>query len=195
MELSVSPFNIFQNVLIFFYFFAALRLHCCVWTFSSCSELWLLFGVVLRFLTAVVCVLEEHRLEGTWAPWLPGLVAMQHVVPGLGTEPMSPALAGRFLITGPPGESSFHYYYLIIIYLWGFLPPNPAILNSAGLEQTNVCPNGQMFLLNCKLRLPNIYFGLFMPLSQYTTTTTTNKMWWGEEERERKALGIQTLQE
>ena len=110
-----------------------------MWTFSSCSELWLLFGVVLRFLTAVVCVLEEHRLEGTWAQWLPGLVAMQHVAPGLGTEPMSPALAARFLITGPPGESSFHYYYLIIIYLWGFLPPNPAILNSAGLEQTNVC--------------------------------------------------------
>ena len=44
----------------------------------------------------------------------------------------------------------FHYYYLIIIYLWDSCPPNPAILNSAGLEQTNVCPNGQMFLLNWK---------------------------------------------
>ena len=27
--------------------------------------------------------------------------------PGLGIEPVSPALAGRFLTTGPPGKSGF----------------------------------------------------------------------------------------
>ena len=30
-------------------------------------------------------------------------------LPGPGTEPMSPALAGRFLTTVPPGKSLEHY--------------------------------------------------------------------------------------
>ena len=37
-----------------------------------------------------------------------GLVALWHMgfpVPRLGIEPMSPALEGGFLITGPPGKS------------------------------------------------------------------------------------------
>ena len=35
-----------------------------------------------------------------------GLVALRHVnPPGPGIEPMSPALADRFLTTGPPGKS------------------------------------------------------------------------------------------
>ena len=34
--------------------------------------------------------------------WITGLAALRHVGPGL--EPMSPALAGRFLTTAPPGK-------------------------------------------------------------------------------------------
>ena len=43
-----------------------------------------------------------------------GLVAPNHVdLPGPGIEPMSPALAGRFLTTGPSGKSQI-YVFLII---------------------------------------------------------------------------------
>ena len=60
-------FQSFPKLINFFFFLAVLSLHCCVWTFSSCSELWLPFVAVLRLLTAVAALLEEHRLEGTWA--------------------------------------------------------------------------------------------------------------------------------
>ena len=36
-------------------------------------------------------------------------------LPGPGTEPVSPALAGRFLTTGPPGKSSV--FFSIFIYM------------------------------------------------------------------------------
>ena len=33
-------------------------------------------------------------------------------LPGLGTEPVSPVLAGGFLTTGLPGKSSFVYFLI-----------------------------------------------------------------------------------
>ena len=40
--------------------------------------------------------------------WHTGLVAPRHGdLPGPGIEPRSPALAGRFLTTAPPGKSGF----------------------------------------------------------------------------------------
>ena len=35
-------------------------------------------------------------------------------LPGSGIEPMSPALAGRFLTPGPPGKSSSHGLFSIM---------------------------------------------------------------------------------
>ena len=65
----------------------------------------------------------ERRLSscGTWAQLLR---SMWHL-PGLGFEPVSPALAGRFLITAPPGKPNkvrdFKQKRLFIIIFLGSL--------------------------------------------------------------------------
>ena len=93
---------------------AVLGLHCCAWAFSSCGEwgcsLLMWEGFSLRWLlllrsrgprhAGVSSVVQAHYLQlvaqlhsSTWNP------------PGPGMEPMSPALAGRFLSTLPQGRS------------------------------------------------------------------------------------------
>ena len=49
--------NIHSN---FFSFLAVLRLCCCIWAFSSCSERGLLFIVVHGLLMAVASLAAEH---------------------------------------------------------------------------------------------------------------------------------------
>ena len=44
------------------FFLAVLGLHCCAWTFPSCSERGLLFIVVRGLLIAVVSFVVEHGL-------------------------------------------------------------------------------------------------------------------------------------
>ena len=46
----------------FFFFLAALGLHCCVQAFSSCGERGLLFVAVRRLLIAVASLVVEHGL-------------------------------------------------------------------------------------------------------------------------------------
>ena len=50
----------------------------------------------------------EHRLGscGTWAQLLQGIWDL----PELGIEPVSPALAGEFFTTEPPGKPSYASY-------------------------------------------------------------------------------------
>ena len=75
--------------------------------FSSCGERGPLFITVRGPLTIAAALVAEHRLQmrrlsscgsqaqllrGMWDPPTPGL------------EPMSPALAGRFSTTVPPGK-------------------------------------------------------------------------------------------
>ena len=88
-------------------FLAALGLRCCIWAFSSCvergySSLWGT-GSSLPWLLTLrstgsrragfsSCAAQVWLLCGMWD--LPG--------PGLG--PVSPALAGRFSTTAPPGK-------------------------------------------------------------------------------------------
>ena len=59
--------------------------------------------VVARGLSSCGSRALEHRLSssGKWASLLCGMWDL----PGLGLEPMSPALAGGFLTTVPPGKS------------------------------------------------------------------------------------------
>ena len=111
---------------------AALGLCCCARAFSSCGEQGLLFVEAHRLLIAVAshcgaralgarasvvvacglssCGLQalERRLSscGTWAYLLHGMWDL----PGPGLEPVSPALAGRFLTTVPPGKSLCAYF-------------------------------------------------------------------------------------
>ena len=109
-------------------FLAALGLHCCVRAFSlvvaiggysllQCTGFslqWLLCcraqALGTRASVVVACRLSscgswalEHRLSscGTRAYSLRGM----RDLPGPGLEPVSPALAGGFLITAPPGRS------------------------------------------------------------------------------------------
>ena len=46
----------------FFFFLAALGLHCCAWAFSSCGERGLLFVAVRGLLMAVASLVAEHGL-------------------------------------------------------------------------------------------------------------------------------------
>ena len=90
-----------------FIFLAVLGLRFCARAFSSCGEQGPLFIAVHGPLTVAASLVAEHRLQmrrlsscgsraqllrGMWDPPRPGL------------EPVSPALAGSFSTTAPPGK-------------------------------------------------------------------------------------------
>ena len=86
---------------------AVLGLRFCVRTFSSCGERGPLFIAVRGPLTIAASPVAEHRLQtrrlsncGSRAQFLRGMWDL----PRPGLEPMSPALAGRFSTTAPPGK-------------------------------------------------------------------------------------------
>ena len=101
---------IFKMSLFFFLiylFMAVLGLRFCARAFSSCGKRGPLFIAVCGPLTIVASLVAEHRLQtrrlsdcGTWAQLLHGMWDL----PGPGLEPVSPALAGRFSTTAPPGK-------------------------------------------------------------------------------------------
>ena len=86
---------------------AVLGLHFCARAFSSCGKRGPLFIVVRGPLTIAASLVAEHRLQmrrlsncGSWAQLLHGTWDL----PRPGLEPVSPALAGRFSTTVPPGK-------------------------------------------------------------------------------------------
>ena len=89
---------------------AVLGLRFCARAFSSCSKRGPLFIAVRGPLTIVFSLVAEHRLQtrrlsncGSRAQLLRGMWDL----PRPGLEPMSPALAGRFSTTAPPGKPQF----------------------------------------------------------------------------------------
>ena len=98
-----------------------LGLRCFVWAFSSCREQGLLFVVVFRLFIVLFSL-----VGGVWAlgapvsvvvapgPQIRGSEILAHrlscsVACGIfqtGGQPLSPALAGEFLPTMPPGKSA-----------------------------------------------------------------------------------------
>ena len=103
-------YYIFFKIYLFILFLAVLGLRFCARAFSSCREWGPLFVAVRGTLTIAASPVAEHRLQtrrlsscdsraqllrGTWDPPRPGL------------EPVSPALAGRFSTTAPPGKPLF----------------------------------------------------------------------------------------
>ena len=79
----------------------------CARAFSSCGKRGPLFIAVCGPLIIVVSPVAEHRLQtrrlsscGSRAQLLRGMWDP----PRLGLEPVSPALAGRFSTTAPPGK-------------------------------------------------------------------------------------------
>ena len=86
---------------------AVLGLCFCARAFSSCGKRGPLFIAVRGPLTIVASLVAEHRLQirrlsscGSWAQLLRGMWDL----PRPGLEPMSPALAGGFSTTAPPGK-------------------------------------------------------------------------------------------
>ena len=103
--------------MVFIYLFlAALGLCCFVQAFSS-GECELLFISVLALLVAVASLVAERGPEGARASvvaalrlsscgaWAYELLHGMWDLPRSGIKPVSPALAHRFLSTGPPGKS------------------------------------------------------------------------------------------
>ena len=108
---------------------AVLGLRFCARAFSSCGKWGTLFIVVCRPLTVVASLVVEHRLQthrlsncGTWAQSLRGVWDL----PRPGLKPMSPALAGRFSTTAPPGKPNNYLlnislsHYFSFTRLWNF---------------------------------------------------------------------------
>ena len=86
---------------------ALLGLRFCARALSSCCERGPLFIVVRGPLTIAASLVAEHRLQtrrlsscGSRAQLLRGTWDL----PRPGLEPVSPALAGRFSTTAPPGK-------------------------------------------------------------------------------------------
>ena len=81
---------------------AMLGLRFCARAFSSCGERGPLFIAVRGPLTIGAFLVAERRLSncGSRAQLLRGMWDL----PRPGLEPVSPALAGRFSTTAPPGE-------------------------------------------------------------------------------------------
>ena len=94
--------------LFIYLFLAVLGLRFCARAFSSCGKQGPLFIAVHGPLTIVASLVVEHKLQthrlsncGSRAQLLRGMWDL----PGPGLEPVSPALAGRFSTTAPPGEA------------------------------------------------------------------------------------------
>ena len=97
-------------------FMAVLGLRFCARAFSSCAKRGPLFIAVRGPLTIAAPLVAEHRLQtrrlsncGSRAQLLCGMWNL----PRPGLEPMSPASAGRFSTTAPPGKP----WTLIFIFL------------------------------------------------------------------------------
>ena len=100
-----------------------LGLRFCARAFSSCGKQGPLFIVVHGTLTIAASVVVEHRLQmrrlsscGTWAQLLCSIWDL----PEPELEPVSPALAGGFSTTAPPGKP-MNAFFLKCIYPFSYL--------------------------------------------------------------------------
>ena len=109
-------FFFFLKFIYLFLVLAVLSLRFCARASSSCGERGLLFIVMCGPLTIAASLVAEHRLQtrrlsscGSRAQ----LLRSMWDLPRPGLKPVSPALAGRFSTTAPPGKplvSSFQSF-------------------------------------------------------------------------------------
>ena len=114
-----------------FIFLASLDLRCFVYIFLSCSkwELLSICGTWASYRPSFSCCrvqaleLMSSRASGVVAHRLSCPATCGILVPGSGIEPVSPALAGRFLTIGPPGKSQYtdFWFRLFGLFLHYFL--------------------------------------------------------------------------
>ena len=133
--------NNHETDLFIYLFMAVLGLRFCARAFSSCGERGPLFITVRGPLTIAASLVAEHRLQtgrlsscGSRAQLLCGMWDL----PRPGLEPVSPALAGGFLTTAPPGKprdwnflmliNIFHscllFFHFKTCYLYSFFDEN-----------------------------------------------------------------------
>ena len=103
---------------------AVLGLRFCARAFSSCGKRGPLFIAVHGPLTVAASPVVEHRLQtrrlsncGSRAQSLCGMWDL----PRPGLEPVSPALAGRFSTTVPPGKPVNTSFFLLFSFLFVLL--------------------------------------------------------------------------
>ena len=108
----------FLKFIYLFIFLGVLDLRFCARAFSSCGKRGPLLITVRGPLTVAASPVAEHRLQtrrlsscGSRAQLLRGMWDL----PRPGLEPVSPALAGRFLTTAPPGKPDSVFYILIYL--------------------------------------------------------------------------------
>ena len=99
---------------------AVLGLRFCARAFSSCGKWGSLFIAVRGPLTIAASLVAEHRLQtrrlsscGSRAQLLRGMWDL----PRPGLETVSPALAGRFSTTEPPGKPRLFFFLTVILIL------------------------------------------------------------------------------
>ena len=118
-RLCISPF--FTKL--FIYLLAALSLHCCKWAFSCCSKC---RGGRTLYLQGMGFSLWRILLLWSMSSWHVGfsscgtraaLPCGMWKFPWPGTEPISPALAGRLLTTGPPRKSNISPFFFFFFFL------------------------------------------------------------------------------
>ena len=98
---------------------AVLGLRFCARAFSSCGKRGPLFITVRGPLTIGASLVAEHRVQtrrlsncGSRAQLLRGMWDL----PRPGLEPASPALAGRFSTTAPPGKPSLFVFVVFFFF-------------------------------------------------------------------------------
>ena len=106
--------------LFIYLFMTVLSPRFCARAFSSCGKWGPLFIAVRGPLTIAASLIAEHRLQtrrlsncGSRAQLLRGM----RDPPRPGLEPMSPALAGRFSTTAPPGKPLIVLIFKVLFYL------------------------------------------------------------------------------
>ena len=104
----------FIYLFIYYLFLSVLSLRFCARAFSSCGERGPVFIAVRRPVTIAASLVVEHRLQtrrlsscGSRAQSLCGMWDL----PRPGLEPVSPALAGRFSTTTPPGKPGAIFFF------------------------------------------------------------------------------------
>ena len=107
-NIGKSRLLFFFLILFIYLFMAVLGLRFCARAFSSCGKWGPLFIAVRGPLTIAASLVAEHRLSncGSRAQLLRGMWDL----PRSGLEPVSPALAGRFSTTAPPGKPRLLFF-------------------------------------------------------------------------------------
>ena len=121
VELFVFLF-FFKFIYYFLFIYVCIGLRFCARAFSSCSKRWPLFIAVRGPLIIAASLVAEHRLQtrrlsncGSQAQLLCGIWDL----PRPGLKAVSPALAGRFSTTAPPGKPSvflFNFTFYSILF-------------------------------------------------------------------------------